>query len=99
MSVVAWPGWLPVRLLKAGPGSHPWGEPILLTASRDEARGRRHGIAERAAWVVAVACVVLSLLWHRLYLDADPLWVQLNTASQILPHNTPGQMKLPLRPQ
>jgi hypothetical protein len=48
-------------------------------------RYRRHPISETAVWVVAVFCVVLCLMWYRLYLEADPAWVQVNTANEILP--------------
>jgi hypothetical protein len=48
-------------------------------------RFRRHPSAEAAAWVVAGSCVLLALLWHSLYQDAEPFWVEVNIASEILP--------------
>jgi hypothetical protein len=43
-------------------------------------RYRQYRIASLALWVVAIACVVLSLVWYQLYFGAVPAWGGINTA-------------------
>ena len=46
-------------------------------------RYRRYRIATVALWVVAVACVVLSLVWYQLYFGPGPTWGGINTACTV----------------
>ena len=43
-------------------------------------RYRQYRIASVALWVVAIACVILSLVWYQLYFGPEPAWGGVNTA-------------------
>lgn len=43
-------------------------------------RYRRHRVAVIALWIVAIACVALSLVWYELYFGAEPTWGGINTS-------------------
>lgn len=43
-------------------------------------RYRRYRIASLALWVVAIACVILSLVWYQMYFGLEPTWGGINTA-------------------
>lgn len=46
-------------------------------------RYRSHWLAMGALWVVAIACVALSLVWYQLYFGPEPAWGGINTACSI----------------
>jgi hypothetical protein len=46
---------------------------------------RRHAWTEPLVWCYVLLCVALSFRWNTLYREAQPSWVQANTASQLLP--------------
>ena len=59
---------------------------------------RRDPFAERCAWAYAIVCVALCLCWHRIYHDAQPNLVVLNTVLEILPDRGPvAPSSLPVR--
>jgi Domain of unknown function (DUF5658) len=43
-------------------------------------RFRWHPIARKALWLIAIACVALSLVWYQLYFGPEPAWGGINTA-------------------
>jgi len=43
-------------------------------------RYRQYRIASVALWVVAIACVILSVVWYQLYFGPGPTWGGINTA-------------------
>ncbi|HPD31487.1 MAG TPA: DUF5658 family protein [Phycisphaerae bacterium] len=43
-------------------------------------RYRRYRVAVVALWIVAIACVGLSLVWYQLYFGAEPTWGGINTS-------------------
>jgi hypothetical protein len=46
-------------------------------------RYRSYRIAAAALWVVAISCVVLSLVWYQLYFGPETAWGGLDTASMV----------------
>ncbi len=48
-------------------------------------RYRWHRMATVALWIVAIACVGLSLAWYQLYFGAEPTWGGINTAWIVSP--------------
>ena len=77
------------RLLAYGPGVLTLYKFSLLSVGTAILwRCRRHRLSETAAWVVAILCVALALIWYKLYLDAQPQWVEADTINEILPHHT-----------
>jgi hypothetical protein len=45
-------------------------------------RFRWHPAAMKALWVVAIACVVVSVVWYQLYFGVETAWGGVNTAIQ-----------------
>lgn len=48
-------------------------------------RYRWHRLATIALWIVAIACIALSLAWYQLYFGAEATWGGINTACIVSP--------------
>ena len=59
---------------------------VLLTfATAIFWRYRRHWLVEGAVWIIALACVILSIYWHELYREAQPFWSEYGLSKEIVP--------------
>lgn len=49
---------------------------------------RRHPVTEPTVWGYVILCVGLSLWWHKVVHEAQPAWVEANTAARLIPNET-----------
>jgi hypothetical protein len=73
------------RLLPYGPKALTLYKFSLLAAGTAILwRFRSYRLATVALWVIAVACVAVSLVWYRLYFGPETAWGGIDTAVQVL---------------
>jgi hypothetical protein len=73
-------------LLRHGPGALTAYKIAMLTAATAMFwHCRRSELAESGVWLVAIACVLLSVHWYQLYQEAEPFWTEFGLTSEIVP--------------